>query len=598
MTLEVTITPTTDGRVLYSGANYAVGRETSTSRNSTETQSPVGQYYSGSTYSIGQVLQEFDITDAVPAGYSLTGLRYRLYAGTAVGGTLLASTIEVRAYNWGSSFSSATYLAGSLMGAQRLIASMDSTAYAAAAWNEFTVADNAVLYLPSDGMLQVCIASSNQRLGNAPGSGEHDFFNWQSMEGANPPQLILQCELTDSLAAPVGSGLTALTPNRMPKNLAWLYTLPTEDEDAAEVKLVVLTAWQTSHLERARALAPDAKVLLYKSAVYLRSSDNANTVMGYSYVASEHPDWFMKDASGNTIWLDYYGDGDRWYFMDYGNTDWQAYWATQAISQAQDFGADGVFADDLYCQRYGSLDIDLMAPYGTDDAVFQAGARAWLAATYADLNAESLLLVPNLVEHEWYEDLWADWLTISSGLMHEHYMHAGDDATTGYTSFEDGIWYARFVQEVSDSETAGKYSIFLGDVDDWTSTSDTQYLAAMYCYASYLLGAGELALFSVNPQDLWPEAYDWDLGAPATAEIDLGGGLHQRYFTAGRVLVNSSNTDTRVIDTGGWWHADAVAGRITLAPDRAVIFRLIAETTPPGATGIIFQTKRKGSTRY
>ena len=336
---------------------------------------------------------------------------------------------------------------------------------------------------------------------------------------------------------------------------------------------IVLNEWNASRIPTFRAANPDVRILLYKNSYFLRDDDNASTVGGYTTGANinvNYPSWFMLTAASARIKFEYYGAGSGiWFYaMDWGNTAWQAYWLAQVKVSLAAADWDGIFADDLYCKKYSAIDVALLNY--ADHAALQAASRAWLAYQYAGLHAfGDYRLVPNLVEHKGYHPgLWTDWLTISDGLMDEHFGHTGLDPTTGYAAY--GSWADLVVEEVALSEAVGKRSVFNTDAAGYGGGTTLPPLpgtpdheSAMYGYCLYLLAAeGHSEWFAsyggAYEVPLYLPIQDVQLGAPLGARMQKTDGLMYRLFERGEVHVNTHGTQTTAISGRGWLDADTL----------------------------------------
>lgn len=347
----------------------------------------------------------------------------------------------------------------------------------------------------------------------------------------------------------------------------------------------ILNEWNAGRIATIKAANPNAKILLYKNSAYLRSSDNQSSVSGFQYVWDNHQDWFVKDANGNNIYIDYYNNGDKWYYMDWGNSAWQKYWADKVVESLKKANWDGVFADDIYVSISSKLKDQTLLTYKTDEDVQRAN-RSFLAYQTNRIHTEGNYLATYNVSSElmWFPSLWADWLTVSDGLMEEHFMHIGTSATTGFTSIEDsgstGNWYLRRVQMVSDSEKQGKNSMFICHTGDNPPQPGTaNYDVMLYCYVSYLLGAEKTTLFftatgGTYNNASWFSLWEKDLGQPIGTYQSTSDSVYYRNFTNGKAIVNPSKNNTRSFNLGDGYkdeNGSSIPSVITLAPHKAIV---------------------------
>lgn len=363
-----------------------------------------------------------------------------------------------------------------------------------------------------------------------------------------------------------------------------LYQVGSPAQAAQRYDVVILNEWNASQISGLRAANPAVKVLLYKNTYFLRADDNASTVGGFKSgenISVRHPDWFLLDSAGNRIVFQYYA-GIDFYAMDWGNPGWRDYWAAHAIGRAQALGFDGLFLDDLYTTPWGEIDRPLRQY--SNGAALQAAVRGFLATIYAKTKAADpdLLVIGNVADHLWFPDLFADWLTISDGLMDEQFVHAGDSTSAGYTSIED--WWKRQLDEVTVAEQMGKHALFI------SRGAPSDYQAMLFAYGSYMLAAGGNSRYyhKLGPSLNTPTWFDlWarDLGAPQDSYTVGSDGLYSRDFAAGKVIVNPSKSSTRTVSVSGYLNEDgAPVTSVTLAPHRAVfVFKAAStiRTLPP-----------------
>lgn len=359
-----------------------------------------------------------------------------------------------------------------------------------------------------------------------------------------------------------------------------LFALGDTNQAAQRYGIVVLNEWNSYLIPQLKAANPQVKVLLYKNTFFLRSDDNASTVGGFASgetIDRNHPDWFMLDASGNRIVFQYY-PGINFYAMDWGNQSWREYWASQALSRAQALGFDGLFLDDVYTRFYGELNRPL-SNYSSE-AQLQAAVKGFLAHVYGRVKAADprLLVIGNLVDHLWFPDLYADWLTVTDGLMDEQFVHVGQDPNTGFKSLED--WWKRQVDEVVTAERMGKYSLFI------SHGSTTDQASMVFAYCSYLLGASGSSHYyheigGTYANATWFDLWARDLGAPAGGYSARSDGLYSRDFANGKVIVNPTASATLTFNASGYLDdAGRAVTTVTLAPHTAkVLFKAPAPTT-------------------
>lgn len=355
------------------------------------------------------------------------------------------------------------------------------------------------------------------------------------------------------------------------QRLAGLYQMGDPAVAGRRYGLVILNEWNAGWIAPLKAADPTVRVLLYKNTFFLRSDDNASTVGGFRTgedIDTAHPDWFLKDSAGRRIIFHYY-PGIDFYAMDWGNEGWRAYWVDRALDRATALGFDGLFLDDLYATRYGVLDRSL-ARYRSD-AALQAAVRGFLAQVYGgakDLDPD-FLVVGNVVDHLLSPGLFADWLTISDGLMDEQFVHVGQSSRTGFKSLEDR--WKQQLEEVETAERMGKAAIFVSH----GASSDPETMLFAYC--TYLLAADGSSYFhhildGSLKKPTWYEVWERELGMPLGPYEASAGGVFTREFSKGKVVVNPRSAGSRTVDVRGYTNTAGVAvDTVTLGPHRAAI---------------------------
>ncbi|MHB1342842.1 MAG: putative glycoside hydrolase [Thermoleophilia bacterium] len=408
---------------------------------------------------------------------------------------------------------------------------------------------------------------------------------WDAQRLISPPAL-LSAVLVLVFSFLLATGVATAAP-QSGQRFTGLFQVGSANQAAQRYDVVVLNEWNSSQISQLKAANPAVKVLLYKNTYFLRSDDNSSTVGGFKTgenINSNHPDWFLKDASGNRIVFQYYS-GIDFYAMDWGNQAWRDYWVAQALGRVQALGFDGLFLDDLYTHPWGEIDRPLLNY--TSESQLQAAVRGFLANTFTKTKAadSKLLVIGNLVDHLWFPGLFADWLKVSDGLMDEQFVHVGESTTTGYKSIED--WWKLQLDEVTVAEQMGKRALFI------SHGATTDYETMLFGYGSYMLAAGgngryyhELggSLSTATWFDLWAR----DLGAAQGSYTVGSDGLYSRNFAGGKVIVNPSKSTTRTVSVSGYVNEGGTAvNSVTLAPHRAVFLFKTATTTttvPPTTT--------------
>ncbi|MBU2602614.1 MAG: putative glycoside hydrolase family 15 protein [Actinobacteria bacterium] len=371
------------------------------------------------------------------------------------------------------------------------------------------------------------------------------------------------------------------------QRLAALFQPGNASQAGRRYGLVILNEWNHEWIPLLKAADPSVRVLLYKNTFFLRGDDNASTVGGFGAgesIDTRHPDWFLKDGSGQRIVFQYYEEVD-FYAMDWGHPEWREYWADRAVRRATALGFDGLFLDDLYTRSWGTISGPL--DRYVDDLQLQSAVRGFLATVHARVKARDpdLLVVGNVVDHLEAPDLFEDWLTISDGLMDEQFVHTGAHSESGFKSLGDK-WEQQLAQ-VETAERMGKAAVFVSH----GAAGDSETM--LFTYATYMLAADGASYYShVHDGSMddptWYGVWGRDLGAALGPYRVTPEGVYTRAFSKGMVAVNPRSTGELTLEVRGYRDSHGAAVRtITLGPHSAAILhrrvdarRLIFETVP------------------
>ena len=293
--------------------------------------------------------------------------------------------------------------------------------------------------------------------------------------------------------------------------------------------------------------------------------------------AASHPDWYLKNTSGERFTFGSYG----WiYAADIGNASYQKAWGDNVLG-VLDQGWDGVFADDTNPTIKWHYDVAKVSKYPSD-AAYGAATGAMLKAVGPRIRAAGELIVPNFASWSGYREVVDSWLPSVSGGMEEQFVKWGTDPNVGYVTGAD---WERMLGAIKLTEASGK--LFLGIAH----SQNTDAAAARYGWATVLLagnGRSTFALHGDYANETWFADYDLNLGSAAGAEFREASGVHRRPFTNGLVLVNPTTTSVTV-DFGGTYSGSglAKAAGAVMPPHSGLILERAGGTTPaptPSAT--------------
>lgn len=307
-------------------------------------------------------------------------------------------------------------------------------------------------------------------------------------------------------------------------------------------RLMILQQSDAHMIPRLKALHPGLKILMY---VDMMSSDprdptGVSDAAGYDEAALNHPDWFLKDASGNAL---VFKDYPTSYVMDVGNGAYQDAGAAHISAQAKRNGFDGAFLDDA------NASLRWVIAGGSTACVTYPTTAQWQAAVYSflsnvgpRLHQAGLLVVANIGGSTITPGLWQKWNGPLDGAMEESFTNGG----TGGDSIENGRWAAKLAHALW-SEANRKISL------DHAVTGTRA--GARYALATMLLAARGESLFSASTgyvQEVWWSEYATaeSLGRPVGGYRVLRNGVYRREFTNGVVLVNPHERTARRVVLG------------------------------------------------
>jgi hypothetical protein len=359
--------------------------------------------------------------------------------------------------------------------------------------------------------------------------------------------------------------------------------------DLARYGYVVLNSWDAHLIPGLKAANPGLKVLVYKNLSFTVDYSCTNGVdnaaipagVGYCDANANHPDWFLKDPSGNR--LNSANFTSSW-MMDVGNPAYQSRWLANVSAEVKAEGWDGVFADDTNADMGWHLNGRTIAKYPTG-AAWRAATRSMLAKVGPALTAQGTLFIPNLYT-PWLPDYdalatWSDWIQFTSGAAQEYYSKWGTDSSGQFTGSD---WTFRQQFQIA-TEAAGK--IFLGLT--YAPRSDSRSM--IYARANFLLntasGSRSALVFEPGDQeasDPYSPAWTADVGNPTGARYQVGAAW-RRDFTGGTVVVNPSTATTTVqLGAGYVDSAGAPVTSVTLAPATGAILTSAAASAPTPPT--------------
>jgi hypothetical protein len=337
-------------------------------------------------------------------------------------------------------------------------------------------------------------------------------------------------------------------------------------------QVVILQSWDTSELRALKAANPAVKVLMYQNASSASTSAAADGryATGISYPQAAANGWLLRTRSGSPFTF----GGYPWlYATDIGAPAYQRAWSATVLNRMGSDPWDGVFIDDVNPTIKWHYCVSCVAKYPSD-AKYGAAMARFVHRVGPRLRAAGKLAVANIGSWSGYTSVADPWLRSLSGAMDENFLKWGTQVGVGYA---DQATWAIQLHELQLSAAEGK--LFIGI----SHSGPHDQRAAVYGYATELLGGAGRAVFSMASNysgESWFPEYGYTLGAPLGAQKRTAGGIHERQFARGLVLVNPTGSRLRVRLTARYRGSGFKATRVvTMAPQTgAVLVR--ASRTP------------------
>lgn len=304
-------------------------------------------------------------------------------------------------------------------------------------------------------------------------------------------------------------------------------------------------AWLRAHMWRMMVWSPyfDQKTSWYGQGWMY---DDAYAIYPGSQMASQHPEWILKDAAGNNLYIPYGCSGGSCpqFAGDISNVEFRRNWIAEASAHIA-HGYRGLFVDDVNLeQRTGNGQGQQVAPIdrSTGQPMSAASWRAYMAEFMAEIRAA----LPN------------------AEIVHNALWFANSDAGTNDPSIRREIESANYVlleRGVNDSGLTGgngqwSLNAFLSYIDEVHalgrgivmdgSAGDANGME--YNLASYFLtstGNDAVSGSGQTPNNWWA-GWNVNLGE-ATGPRRVWGNVLRRDFTGGMVLVNPPGSASQTV---------------------------------------------------
>ena len=300
-------------------------------------------------------------------------------------------------------------------------------------------------------------------------------------------------------------------------------------------------AWMRAHYARMRAYSPyfDSRLSWFPDAW---AYQDAYAMYRGQALATQHPEWILKDAQGNRLYIPFGCSGGvcPQYAADFGNPEFRQWWIAQA-AQTMAKGYRGLFVDDVNMEwRIGNGSGQFVAPYDprTGATMTEANWRRYMAEFTEQIRfaLPGKEIVHNAI---WFagcgqtaDTCWSD-PSIRRQLLAADLIELERGVNDGGITGGGGRFgYDTFMARVDWLHSQGKGVIY----DSGASTQT----AREYGLASYFLtstGGDYLGNDPGGTPTDWWTGYDVKLGAPQNTRYTWNG-LLRRDYQNGYVLVN------------------------------------------------------------
>jgi putative glycosyl hydrolase-like family 15 (GHL15) protein len=343
-------------------------------------------------------------------------------------------------------------------------------------------------------------------------------------------------------------------------------SFPNVAQSAQHNSYVVLQAWEAKRATELKAANPNLKVLVYQnlSAMAQGTGQGGLSSSGVNYAEANnaHPEWFLLNTSGSRI----SEGGYSWLWMaDTANQSYQQQWTSNVIKLLSTGPWDGVMMDDTNTTARYHTEPASIAKYPTD-AAYQGAIGSMLAYAGPRIQAAGKLAVPNMGSWSEYPEVVEGWLKYVSGGVDE--MFAKWSPTPGQGYRDTSGWQTQ-IEEIQSTERMGK--IFLAITQ--AEASDKQ--AILYGWGSVLLGADGHTAYSAAAtytSEEWCSECEAQIGEPTSVATKVAGGVWERSFSGGLVVVNPT-TATVDVDLGGTYSGSGLidASTATMPANTALV---------------------------
>lgn len=314
-----------------------------------------------------------------------------------------------------------------------------------------------------------------------------------------------------------------------------------------------------------KAANPSTKLFVYEGVGFTANRAWKNDPIGYAWISQNHPEWLLKDGSGQNIPFSSY---PFLLAVDPGDPEYQRVWAENAIAIATELGADGISIDNLN-SRY-DWNFHVIPVKYPDRASYAAAMDSFIRYVVPLIKQAGLQVIGNGSAETSNTGMWMEWNALTDGRAYEMDPLLGN----GCPQEVDQRWLNLFegFQIYGD-----KMNVFYV-----RQASEVGEQAQRYYVASYLLMAtptSYLGLYGHENEPIPDNALqNVRLGSPTETGHQVSGRIWARNYENGYVVINISASQAAEVEIpAGLADPDgnpvAPGARTLAAHDSLVLFR-------------------------
>ncbi|MDX6324714.1 MAG: hypothetical protein QOK15_1068 [Nocardioidaceae bacterium] len=346
----------------------------------------------------------------------------------------------------------------------------------------------------------------------------------------------------DATVSPRTVGITALPWSYQATTGGATYT---KTEAVAQAKAFNIIAANRNAYQNAvpamRTANPDLKLLAYVNGAYAQRSEG-----------TKYPDsWYLRAKDGSKVRSRAYGN----FLMRVGLSGWIQDTANRCLSVINHQNYDGCFIDMMGTASIrpvyvNSVPINPKTGKTFTDSEWLTLTSALSAKVQSLVGAGHPVYINGLGSGPRYFTGGAPSLDGIKGALAESWLRGGEQSLSYYPGEHE---WKQNIDMVGSMAARGKVALMT--VKTWGSGTDAQLSAwRTYAIASYLMAADGKAQFSFlarktsDPTKVDPMLAGLQIGQPTAAYAKVGG-VYQRPYSNGRVLVNPTGT-TQTVQLG------------------------------------------------